>query len=374
MSTNMAFLDPLYAYPGPYASVVLETGRAPEDAAEAIALRWRGLRDELAGNGTDEDTLAALDEVVGTPSGIGGEQGQLAVASAGTVVLDERLRAHPGPGVARWERLPYVTPLLRELTDQVPCLLVQVDSEGADLEVRGPSVTDTAKEVTGSDHPLHKVRKGGHSHRRLQQRVEDTVRDNARFVAGRVDDLVRRTGVDLVVLAGDPGARSSVTAELAPDTRNLVADLDSGSRHADGQDVDALVADVVRQHARSAAASLVATFRAELGQHRHGVAGLDATVEALRRAQADTVLVEDGDDSDVLWVGDDPLALARQPEVLETLGVEVKYRVPATSALARAATRSGAGVRLVEAGATGHRDGVGAVLRYVPEPAGSVHA
>src|SRR5690606_13968752 len=65
----------------------------------------------------------------------------------------------------------------------------------------------------------------------------------------------------------------------------------------------------------------------------------------------------------------DPLAVAHQPEVLEALGVEEKHRVPATSALVRAAACSGPGLLPVDAGVTGHRDGVGATLRYVHEPA-----
>ena len=371
MSQDLSFLQPAYEHEGPFASVVLETDHSPEDAAHAIDVRWRGLRSELESLGADADTLGALDEVVGTPSGIGGERGQLAVAAAGEVVLDERLFGQPSQTVARWERLPYVVPLLQALADQVPCLVVRVDSVGADIEVRGPWQRREV-EVQGEDHPVHKTHRGGLTHHRIQQRVEDTVRHNAKLVAQRVDELVRMTGVELVMLAGESRARTEVTDELSGDSRGLVVDLDGGSRHADGQDVDDLVADVVREQARASAESLTATYREQLDKHRRGVAGLDPTVTALRQARVGTVLVEENvSDESSLWVGDDPLAIAHQPDVLEGLGIASKYRVPATSALARAAAGSGAGVGVVAAGTTSHRDGVGALLRYAHDPAGA---
>lgn len=373
MTLDPTFLEPLYEHDGPYASVVLETDRSAEDAAHAIAVRWRGLRSSLASLGTDAETLSALDEVVGTPSGLSGELGQLVVATAGEVVLDERLYRHPGQGVARWERLPYVWPLLRALADQLPCLVVRVDGAGADIEVRAPGGT-YGVEISGDDHPLHKSRKGGWSHRKIQQRVENTARDNVRQVASRVDDLVRKTGVDLILLAGEPRTRSELTNSLSGDAHGLVVDLEGGSRHADGGDVDGQVADVVRSRAHAKATSVAATYYEELSSNRNGVAGLSATLGALQRAQVATVLVEDAPSADApVWVGADPLALAHQPQDLEALGIAEKYRVPASSALTRAAARSGAGIALADAGATAHRDGVGALLRYVHHPA-TAHA
>src|SRR5690606_24373247 len=115
MTVDLSFLKPLYDHDGPFATVLLETDRAAEDAAQAISLRWRGLREQLESLGADADTLAAMDAVVGSQGEGDGEQGQLVVATAGRVVLDERLLRHPDQTVARWEKLPYPMPALRDL-------------------------------------------------------------------------------------------------------------------------------------------------------------------------------------------------------------------------------------------------------------------
>lgn len=371
MPVDLSFLRPLYTHDGPFATVVLDTDRTVEDAQQAIALRWRGLREDLVAAGADDATLAALDDVVGMPSELAGERGQIAIAAAGSVVLDERAQTHPVTSVARWERLPYVLPLLTAMPDQTTCLVVRIDSVGADIELRGPARLDE-EEVAGVDHPVNKVRHGGLSNRRIQQRAENTVQHNAKLVAERVDELARKTGVDLVVVAGESKVRKEFADELSGGTRDLVAELDTSGRPIDGQDVSAQVAGVVRQHSEDTVAEALGRYREEVGRGALGVAGLDATVERLRRAQVDTVLVEPHGPaaSDMqLWAGTDPLAVARQPEVLEAWGAQAKYLVPASAALIRAATSSDAGLVLAEAGAAGHQDGVGALLRYAHEPA-----
>lgn len=367
MVMSLDFLGPVYARRGPYASVVLETNReAADDAAHAIELRWRGLRTDLASAGADEPTLTALDAVVGRPSDEGGEQGQVVVAASGDVLLDERVFRHPGSSVARWAELPDVMPILRSRAVQLAYLVVRVDSQGADVEVRGPARAYEL-EVEGDEHPLHKVGAGGWSHRRIQQRVENTARQNAKLVAEQVDELTGRTGADLVVLAGDPQARATVVDELGKAARDLVVELDTGSRHPGAQSIDAEVADVVAEHVRGQDRELLDAFHAEGGER--AAYGLDATVASLREARVDTLFVEDdgtgGTDSGTrVWVDrSDPLALGRRPGDLESMGVEDGYQVAAVPAIVRAAAGSDARLALVEPGVIGG-DGIAALLRY----------
>lgn len=364
---SLDFLGPVYARTGPYASVVLETNReAADDAAHAIELRWRGLRTDLASAGADEETLTALDAVVGRPSDEGGEQGQVVVAASGDVLLDERIYRHPGPSVARWAELPDVMPVLRSRAVQLSYLVVRVDSQGADVEVRGPARAYEL-EVAGDEHPLHKVGAGGWSHRRIQQRAENTARQNAKLVAEQVDELVDRTGAELVVLAGDPQARSNVVDELGKATRDLLVELDSGSRHPGADSVDAEVADVVAEHVRAKNHELLDTFRADSGTRAAN--GMDETVASLRESRVDTLFVEDDGTGNTdtgirLWADrSDPLALGRRPGDLESMGVEDGYQVAAVPALIRAAAGSDARLALVEPGSVGG-DGIGALLRY----------
>lgn len=367
MVMSLDFLEPVYARPGPYASVVLETGReAADDAVHAIELRWRGLRTDLASAGADEPTLTALDRVVGRPSDEGGEQGQVVVAASGDVLLDERVYRHPGPSTAHWGPLPDVMPVLRSRAVQLSYLVVLVDNRGAEVEARGPARDDDV-EVEGDEHPLHKVGAGGWSHRRIQQRAENTARQNAKLVAEHVDELAGRTQAALVVVAGDPQARGNLLDELGKATRELVVELDTGSRHPGADPIDAEVAEVVADHIRAQDRELLDAVRTEGGER--AAYGLDATLASLRESRVDTLLVEDdgteSTDSGIrVWADpSDPLALGRRPGDLDSMGVEDGYQVAAVPAMVRAAAGSDARLALVDPGTLGG-DGIGALLRY----------
>src|SRR5690606_40998668 len=82
----LGFLRPLYAAAAAVASVYLDTTRASESAAKEIELRWRGLRESLAEQGADEDTLRALDAVAGGAPGIPGPQGEALFAAEGRLL------------------------------------------------------------------------------------------------------------------------------------------------------------------------------------------------------------------------------------------------------------------------------------------------
>lgn len=372
MVMSLDFLKPVYASEGPYASVVLETGReAADEAAHAIDLRWRGLRTDLATAGADDATLAALDDVVGRPAEQGDEQGQILVAASGTVLLHEHVFRHPGPSVARWDQIPHLLPVLRARAVELSYVLVRTDGKGADVEVRGPAGStegNTDFEVEGAEHPLHKVREGGLSHRRIQQRAENTAQQNARLVAEHVDRLVEAMHPDLVVVAGDPRARANALDELAKATRKLTVEIDT-SRHAEGEQVEAEVADVVARHVRAEDEELLEAVRAERGEGDRAAYGLDDTVASLRESRVDTLFLEDsGSDGDTpgtrLWASrSDPLAIARQLGELDAMNVEDGFQAAATPVLVRAAAGSEARLALVDPGAVGG-DGVCALLRY----------
>ena len=61
---NLSFLRELYQRPGPWASVYLDATHNTADGDQAVGLRWRGLREQLAAQGADEETLAAMDLAV----------------------------------------------------------------------------------------------------------------------------------------------------------------------------------------------------------------------------------------------------------------------------------------------------------------------
>ncbi|XVV05660.1 hypothetical protein ACQPW3_09810 [Actinosynnema sp. CA-248983] len=85
---------------GPFASVYLDASHDTEDAAKALELRWRGLRDDLARQGADEDTLRAMDTAALEPAV--GKAGRALIAAHGELLLDWALPRPPAADSARW--------------------------------------------------------------------------------------------------------------------------------------------------------------------------------------------------------------------------------------------------------------------------------
>ena len=57
---DLAFLNPLYEHPGPWASVYVDTSRHTEDTPHERHLTARALSRDLAGQGADDATCRAV--------------------------------------------------------------------------------------------------------------------------------------------------------------------------------------------------------------------------------------------------------------------------------------------------------------------------
>lgn len=362
MATNVGFLQRVFAHEGPFASVCLDSGRVAEDALQAVRLRWRNLRDSLAADGADERTLTVMDEVVGTKSHHAGQEGQVVVAAAGELLIDERLHQAPDRDRATWAPLPDVLPVLRGSPPLVPHLVVRVDRTGADIQAYG-RFGDDAEQVDGVETPIKKVRAGGWSQRRYQQRAENTWERNAKEVAERLDKLVARYAPRFVAVGGDVRARAALLEHVSGRVRPLIVEVEHGSRSPGAGEVDRRAAELVDEHVRADDRSILEALTRELGRGENAVQGLDDTVDALRRAQVDTLVLEDEPDTPSrLWIGPDPLDLGAHPDrVVGELGA---VQACADCALVRAAAAGDARVLLVAPDAVGLPSGVGAVLRY----------
>jgi hypothetical protein len=329
---------------GPFASVYLDASHDSEDAAKAIELRWRQLRDQLAGDGADQDTLAALDEAVTGGQPATGRSGRVLIAAQGRVLLDRMVPDPPPVSTARYTELPDLEPLVLHAEEGVRHVVAVVDRLGADLscfdELGNELDTET---VQGREHPAHKVGGGGWAHRRLQQRVEGLVEQNAAKMAAEIDRLVREHRAELLVLAGEVQARTAVAGHLTPACRDVLVELDFAARAA-GNEPDAL-ADAVRLAVAEQVAQrrqeVVERFRAE-SQRDGGLAavGLKDVIRALRAGQADTVLL------------------------VRDAGSGERTDDTERAALLCASAGTGAQVQVTEPGEVPLPDGVGALLRY----------
>jgi hypothetical protein len=173
--------------------------------------------------------------------------------------------------------------------------------------------------------------------------------------------------VALVAVTGDERAATLLEEHVGTHARELLRRLDAGGRGAGSSDeaLESEVAELVRATAAARDAQVLETFEQNRGRHEAAVEGIAPVVDALRRAQVETLLISDAapDEERTLYTAPEPLVLGTSPEEVRALGSE-PVRVPASAALLRAAVDSDADVLVVRQTAVDLREGVGASLRY----------
>jgi predicted NBD/HSP70 family sugar kinase len=263
-------------------------------------------------------------------------------------------------------------PLLAQIPETVPHVLVVSDRTGADISAVGRGGQQLEREVTGRTYPIHRVSAGGWAEKHVQQRVENTWEENARLVARTVTELVAEYRAELVLVSGEERSRGELIRALG-DTQELdVVEVAGGSR-APGTDedhfrteLDKLLADrMAVRIALYAAAFREQVGRAQAGKDGRAVDGLADALAALRAAQVDTLLINDDPSADgTLLIGPEPTALAQTRTELHALNVTDIREDRADAALARTAAGTDAELILVPREELPLRDGVGCLLRY----------
>ena len=351
--------------PGPFATVYLTTTGDIDNAAQRSELRWRGVRDSLAEAGAPESVLEEIDAQV--PDAHRNGQCLCVIADAGGVLHVEHHPEEPKQDVGIWGPLPSLVPLLEWRQSSLPHVLVLADRTGADVigfrRERPAVVRETGNQ---DEDAAQKVRAGGWSQRRYQERAENVWEQNADAAATEVARLVERIGARLIVAAGDVRAVQLLRDALPRELTDLLVVAD-GSRAADGsadttaEEATRLVADAV---ARDTVA-LVEKFREEKGQGDRAAAGAARTIEALAEGRVEVLLVNDDgvEDTRTAWFGPEPTMVATSEADMKAFGVDDATEARLPDVAVRAALLTSAGVRVVPRG-TLDGDPVAAILRW----------
>lgn len=359
---DVTFLRPLYDRPGPFASVYLDMRRATEDAPKVIALRWRALRRELAGQGATPDTIEAIGRIV-EEENHRRDTGTLAVfASDGKVAWYDVL---PGPTraeMAVYAPLPHVKPLLAQRGDAVAHLVAVVDRLGGEL--RCVPRDGTCRRIAvppEDDFPVRKTKAGDMFRQDKQQRAAEEVwRANAKKVGQTITMAAEEYGADVVVLAGDVRARGAVQEELSEPVLSRVVDAGGA-----GPALDEEIVRAVELKRSDRVMAMVGRFDQELRSNRRAAHGLDAVVEALGKSQVGCLLLEDRPVSRTrLWVGPQPTDLATSADALHERGVADPVEDLADAAMIRALAGTDGELLMVPPESLRADSGVGALLRY----------
>jgi hypothetical protein len=363
-----ADLVELSARPGPFATVWLGRtgtggwGRADDGISATDACN--ALAEGGAPAAVVDHVAAALDAVDPDAHGV------VVVADEAGVAVVEPLPDRPRRDVASWAAVPALSPVLEHRQGDVPVLVVLADRTGADVIVRRPGGHVTTEQVEGEDWPVRKVRGGGWSHRRIQQRAEDSWEHNAKAVADEVRLAANRTRPHLVVVGGDERAVHLVVDALPADVAAATRTITHG-RAADGsEDVrDATVDRLVRTVVAQETVDLLHAFDDQTGARAAN--GADATLGALARSQVDVLLVHDDEaDGRTAWVADQPGLVASRREVLADMGATGLREGRLVDVAVNAALRTGAAVRVVPDVAS-IEEGLAAILRWSDDGSGA---
>ena len=358
---DVSFLAPVFNAAGPYATVCADVTHTSENADTELELRVRAITEELTGQGAPESVVETVRSQL-LQANEGGRLGTLrgralVVAADGTVVLDEALADAPRDPVSRWSPTPDLLPVLRQLAGRVPHVVVVVDGDGADISVAGG---------TGQQAATRQAEFGGGAHHTRVASAEDQWEHDAERIAAQLRDVVLRTGARFVLLAGDVRARTLLADKVGKEVSEVLVSIEEGGRGAgaDRSVIDDRAAELIAENEAAESARVLEQVQAA-SAHGLAVTGTALVVEALRKAQVETlVLADQPDDDEELYAGPGELELGLSTEDVAALGVTDARRVPAGLGMLRAAVGSDAAVVVVpRAGMPGDIP-VAAVLRY----------
>lgn len=359
---RLSFLEPLYKEAGPFVSVYLDTSRDSviEDPDAAIARRWRRLRDDLAAEGADPGSIAALSGCVGDDAAVPGTHGQALFTAHGKLVLQDELPRPPTQDTAHFGALPDTMPLVVQHAPEIPYLAVRVHYTGRhSTEAEGTVRVD----AEAGAWPGAKVAPGGRLHQEIPVAEWPYT---AERLGEYLDSMARRGGSETLVLTGDIWARGILARRLPKHLRRRLFTVEAGSAPQPGralleEQLDRVFTGRMSAHDRA----LLDAFLAQRAHDGASAEGLAATVAALQRGQVKALFLNHHPESPLrLWVGPEPSQLALVEGDLRSYGVESVLEERADAALTRALVGTGAELVLVSEQRLRLDEGVGALLRY----------
>jgi hypothetical protein len=270
------------------------------------------------------------------------------------------------------EPVPDLLPLVKHRPQDFPYVVAEVSRDEGEIRLHhaGRREVTQSQDVQGSSENLSKVPGGGWAQGKFQHRTEEIWRRNADQIAGEIDRTIRDSGARLLILSGDVRARGLVQEQLAEASRSVLTVVESHT-HAPGTDREAFNAEIEERVAQQWAADqeqVMERLAVQEGQaNPESATGVGAVVHALQQAQVDVLILNDRAlaDRHMLALGAEPwIATAEE----ESLGAEILGRIPAPSALLRAAALTDARILLVPGPALPDGVDIAALLRWPTGP------
>jgi hypothetical protein len=358
------------------ASVYLDVSRNRDDAPHEVRLRWEALAEQLRQQGADDKTVDAAGEAAMQTHAQPGAAGRAVFAGDGQVLYQADLPGPPRRELARWAALPHLLPLLAQIPEYVPHVVVRVGRTAATIAAFGRTGEQVRCETAeGAHHPVHKTGAGGAAHYRLQHHTEEVWARNARTFAAEVDRTVESLNAELIVLIGDVRARSLIRDALGARSRTIITEIPGPTPddHTTDHSIDEEVRRMAAERAAERTRDVLTRFEQEHGRAAGlTLEGLGPVIRALQLNQASTVLLRDDPSSEVqIFIGPEPAQLALTEDELRAIGAPVIGLDRADAALVRAVAGTGAELVLLPDPASGTEpDRTGSAAGGAPLPGG----
>ena len=226
---------------GPFVTVMLPAPSGAFGSDHRFEVMWKHARQTM-GDRWPEPLQEQLDAVVGELHHSDAAGFVVAQRSDGETFVEPMLSGLKGDdAVVDIGEAPRLLEVIDARQRMLPHVVVETDRTGATITgFDGGEVTER-DDVEGETLHIHRGRGGGWSHRRFQQRAENTWERNAGEVAEAVSKMVREIDPVIVAVSGEVRAKQLLEADLRDDLGDRLVDIEAGD--ADGianEVVDAL--------------------------------------------------------------------------------------------------------------------------------------
>jgi len=293
---ELGSIQEVFTSEGPYISVHIDVSRDTEDARQQVDARWTTVRHQLEHEHVDGALVEQIGERVHEQTSVPGEIRRTLVAAKGGIVFDDVRAGHSiWPEGTSTAPLPDLSGWLRQVDGQIPFLLVRADREGASMDFyHGTSrPRPEHRETHGETLHITKVPEGDWAQKQYQQRSENVWKRNAEEVAEVVSSTTAEHRPKVVILAGDPRARTDIVTALAGHPLDIVQ-VEAGGRAA-GSSEEALWSEVEKVLAAVEASEekeVVERLLQDTGRQEGAARGLDEVLDALVRGQVDRLVLD----------------------------------------------------------------------------------
>ncbi|WP_370327081.1 Vms1/Ankzf1 family peptidyl-tRNA hydrolase [Euzebya sp.] len=346
------------------ATAYVPTTSAVQDAAQRFETALSNVRRAVAEVAGDD----AADRMVAALEAHGHAEGRTLVGVVGGDAEDGDRVWHLADEIGEdvvGGPLPSLGRLLAAQQAWVPHVLVVLDRIGADIDVVQAQGVTQHGTIQGTKSHVTKSNPGGWSQRRFQQRADEHRDDNIESVTEALTDIVRATGIELVmVTGGPPDALSRLVDQLPQEIADHIVDLEAGGRAEDGSEdaVHTAVDAAVRREAARRRADAQRDVLAAV-ERGNGVTGREQVLEMLFEGRVDTLLVHhDSADGITAHFGDRPEQVAADSGTLHALDLPAT-RAPLVDVALRGAAATGATVVALVDAVAEVTDGLAASLR-----------